>query len=240
MSTDDRYPVDAPGWAALDRVFSSLYPGSTPHQFTSKTAYDVESPSPLPAITVFEGRGPEAGSEFWHYVTYGLTELFEKASPQAEISGFGFELTFRLPRDPASDQPPAWPLRLLQGLGQYVLAGHGSFDTGHVVDLGGPIVPPSEAEAVQTRLEGVVTIPDPAVGKMETPHGSVLFLLLFGLCRSEVEAMGQWEELPRKVGLVREVAPLGITRLDRVPFEEDDKAAPVYRRYALNVLAGEV
>ena len=239
-SDDDvRYPVDAPGWAALDRVLSAAHSSRTPHQFTSKTGYDLDSPNPLPAITVFEGRGPSPDSGYWHYVTYGLTELFEKSSPQPEISGFGFELTFRLPRGEDEATPPTWPLRMLQGLGQYVLAGHGTFDTGHIVDLGGSIVPPAEPESTRTVLEGVVAVPDPSVGKIETPHGTVLLLLLFGLTRAELEAMGSWD-LARKVGLVGEVAPLGITQVGRAPYEEDPQKAPMYRRYALGVLAGEL
>jgi hypothetical protein len=128
---------------------------------------------------------------------------------------------------------------MLQGLGQYVLGGHGTFDTGHVVDLGGPIVPPTDTEPTQTALEGVVAVPDPSVGKIQTPHGTVLLLLLFGLTRGELEAMGSWD-LARKVGLVGEVAPLGITQLDRQPYEDDPHKAPTYRRYALGVLAGEL
>jgi hypothetical protein len=52
-----------------------------------------------------------------------------------------------------------------------------------------------------------VLVPDPQLGKLATPHGSVLFLQLFGLAPDEVEAMQAWD-LSRKVGLVMEVDPL--------------------------------
>jgi hypothetical protein len=220
---DDRYPVRAPGWAAIDRALSRLYPGQVPHQFASSTAYDLESTSPLPAITAWEA------PDHWHFVTYGLSELFEKSSERADVSGFGFELTLRLPRRAEDERPPGWPLRLLQGLGGYVLSGHGALDTGHVIDLGGPIDPAGSA------LTGVVLVPDPQLGKLDTPHGSVLFLQLFGLAPDEVEALQGWD-LPRKVGLAMEVDRLAITDPARPPLREDRRTAPIFLRYAARVL----
>ena len=35
-------------------------------------------------------------------------------------SGFGFELTFRLRREPGEIAPPTWPAALLQALARYV------------------------------------------------------------------------------------------------------------------------
>jgi hypothetical protein len=220
---DERYTVAAPGWAAIDRALAQLYPGQVPHQFASKTAYELESQSPLPAISVCEAPG------HWHYVTYGLTELFEKTSERADISGFGFELTLRLPRRADEAPPPAWALRLLQAIGGFVLAGHGPLDTGHVIDLGGPI------DGGSSVLTGVVLVPDPRLGKLATPHGSILFLQLYGLAPDEIEAMQAWD-LARKVGLVAEVDPLAITDPARTPLREDRRTAPIFLRYATGVL----
>jgi suppressor of fused-like protein len=36
------------------------------------------------------------------------------------ISGFGFELTFRLKREPEETAPPTWPATLMQSLAKYV------------------------------------------------------------------------------------------------------------------------
>lgn len=218
-------PVDAPGWAAIDRHASARLRGPTPHQFTSNTAYDLESHNPLPCVTVWEGSGPAR----WHYVGYGLSELFEKSSPRPEISGFGFELTMNIPRGD-EDVPPAWPINLIQGIGRYVLEQRAPMDSGHCIDLGGPLEPGGE-----TRLTGVVCVPDPALGKIETPNGSLLFLSLFGLAPGEVESMQSWE-LERKVGLVKAVSPLCVTEPERLPFEDDERQATIWRRHAMNVL----
>lgn len=224
---DSRYPVQAPGWAAIDRALGVLYPGQVPHQFTSERAYDLEGQAPLPAVAVYEGAGPAC----WHFVSYGLTELFEKSSPDAEHSGFGFELTLRLPKGAGEETPPVWAVKLMQALGHYVLSGHAGLDTGHVIDLGGPLAPPPCA------LEGVVLVPDPRLGAIDTPFGRMLFLQLFGLTRDELEPMAEWS-LERKVGLVNEYDPLAITDPRRGSMREDRRKAAVYRRYELGVMIG--
>lgn len=235
-TNDPRYPVEAPGWAALDRALGMVYPGQTPHQFTSERAYDLEGSAPLPAIEVFEASGPD----HWHFVTYGLTELFEKSSPDPAHSGFGFELTLRLPRSAGETMPPEWALRLLQALGHYVLSGHAGLDSGHVIDLGGPLAPAQSGGDGAERpcaLEGVVLVPDPRLGELDTPFGRVLFLQLFGLTRDELEPMMEWD-LERKVGLVLEAEPQAITDPARGSMREDRRRAPLYRRYELGVMIG--
>ena len=224
----DDYPVQAPGWAALDRVGLTVYPGQTPHQFTSQTGYDLDSQNPLPAICVWEAPNPD----HWHFVTYGLTELFEKSSADPKVSGFGFEVTLRLPRREGEERPPIWPILLLQGIGHYALTGHGGLDTGHMVDLGGPLPGPGESP---TELSAVVAVPDPTFGKVDTQFGSILFLQLFGITGKELEAMQSWP-MERRVGLVREVEPLGITRVERGAFADERSSAAAWRRHALGVL----
>ncbi len=225
---EQRYPIKAPGWLAIDQALAAAYPGHVPHQYASETGYDLESRAPLPAISVCEATGPD----HWHFVTYGLSELFEKSSPKADISGFGFELTFRVPRGPEETEPPGWVLSLLQGVGHYVLSGHAELDTGHLIDLGGPLRP---AAAGPTELIGVVAVPDSTLGKLDTAHGSVLFLQLYGLTQAELEAMADWD-LQRKVGLVEEVSTHGITDPTRAPLADSPRTAPAYRRYALKIM----
>lgn len=225
---DELYPVHAPGWTALDKVLGAVYPGQTPHQYTSKHGYDLDSRSPLPAISVCEAGGPD----HWHFVTYGLTELFEKSSKNAELSGFGYEVTLRLPRTAQEAQPPAWALSFLQAIGHYVLSGSGVLDSGHIIDLGGSLMP---AHAGDTLLRGVVVLPDPTFGKVDTPFGSVLFLQLYGLTQDELTALSDWD-MERKVGLVQEIDRLAITDPARAPLAQNPRTAAIFRRYALKVM----
>jgi hypothetical protein len=45
---------------------------------------------PLDGISVYDG------GDFWHFVTYGFSDLYEKETKDPEWSGFGFELTMKL------------------------------------------------------------------------------------------------------------------------------------------------
>ncbi len=231
---DPRYPVKAPGWAAIDRALGMVHPGQVPHQFASQRAYDLDGQAPLPAVVAYEGADPS----HWHWVTYGLSELFEKSSADPERSGFGFELTLRLPREPGEAAPATWAVQLMQALGHYVLSGHAPLDSGHVIDLGTPFCPPvaEDGKERDSALEGVICIPDPQLGKMDTPFGSLLFLQLFGLTRDELELMGEWP-LERKVGLVREAyPPVAITDPARGSMRDDRSKATIFRRYELGVM----
>lgn len=225
MSNNDLYPTHAPGWQAIDSWVGSRFAGQTPHQFTSKAAYDLQSSSPLPGITVWETESPKA----WLFVSYGLSELFEKNSEDEEISGFGFELTMRLPRYPSEQHPPVWVLQLIQALGHQVLSTRTGFDSGHCIDLGGTILPQGES-----RLEGLACVPDPLLGKLDGPFGTLLFLQMVGVTRDELELMKDWE-MEAVVGAIAEIDAEGLTLPGRSSWLEDEQKARVMRRYKVGL-----
>jgi len=224
--TDGSGGQDAPGWAAIDDALVRLYPRQVPHQFASQRAYEPDADSPLPAIAVYEGKAPD----HWHFVTYGLSELFEKTSADPDVSGFGFELTMRTPRGADETVPPTWPLRALQGLGRYVLATGQGLDTGHCADLGGSIAP-----GIESALTCLACVPDPLLRKIYTPFGSVLFLQVVGVTRDELEAMQRLDH-EGVVHLLGELDFHGISDLARGSYFNDPHKAPVLRRYQLGVL----
>jgi hypothetical protein len=226
--TDD--PISAPGWDAIDRWVTGKFPGQTPHQFTSKNPYELDSPNPLPAITVWRTSSPSG----WLYVTYGLSELFEKSSNDPDVSGFGFELTLRLPAREDESTPPTWPLRLLQSLGHHVLATRTGFDSGHAMNLGGPIVPPNSDGPRDCVLGGFVCVPDPSLGKVSTVHGTLLFLRLFGVAIDELAVLGELE-LGSLVACVAELEPMAITDPSRRSFMDDPQKGRVMRRYKVGI-----
>lgn len=217
---------DAPGWAAIDDALAKLYPRQVPHQFASKNAYDLEAASPLPAIAVYEWSKPR----HWHFVTYGLSELFEKSSADPEVSGFGFELTLRVPRGEGEEQPPVWALRTLQELGRYVLGSGRGFDTGHCAALGGSI-----AQGVDSALTCVAFVPDPLLRKISTPFGSLLFLQVVGVTEDELAAMQRLDH-EGVVHLLGELDFHGLTDPARGSYFNHERKAPILRRYQLGVL----
>lgn len=230
MSDDEGAQFHAPGWDALDRFVGRHFGGQTPHQFTSKTPYDLDSLNPLPAVTVWATRAPVG----WMYVTYGLTELFEKTTDDPDISGFGFELSFRIPANADEKEPPKWPLRLLQALGHHALENEGGFDSGHAINLGASLVPEGTDGPADCALTGLICLPDPLLGKFGTVHGSVLILRLFGVTADELEGLEELE-LGELVGCIAELSPMAITDPGRRSFAEDPELGKVLRRYRLGI-----
>src|SRR4051812_23133231 len=96
--------TEAPGWDAIEQALARLYPGQEPMHWATKLG--VALGDALQGISAYEA------ADHWHYVTYGLSELFVKESETPETSGFGYEFTLRIAR--TSDAPPAWPAGLLE------------------------------------------------------------------------------------------------------------------------------
>lgn len=225
--SEETTPPDAPGWTAIDQAVGSLYPGQVPHQFASERPYELDGQAPLPAITVWSSKAPES----WHFVSYGLSELFEKTSPEPSVSGFGIELTLRVPRGDADPHPPVWGVSLLQTLGHYVLSRRKGFDSGHTIDLEGPI---DGSSAPPSALTGIVCLPDPLLRQISTPYGSVLFLQLVGVEARELKVMDELE-LERQVGLLADIDPSYMTDPRRESWLDHEERAKIVRRYKLGI-----
>lgn len=225
--------IHAPGWGAIDDALARLYPGQVPHQFASQTAYELDTPSPLPAVAVYEAPAQKIRGRHhpahWHYIGYGLSELFDKSSADPEVSGFGFELTLRTGRADGEATPPGWGVRLLQALGRYVLTTGQGFDSGHRAGLGGPLIP-----GLPTSLTAIACVPDPSLAKIMTPFGSLLFLEVVGLQEAELSAMAAMD-YEKVVMMLAEIDPFGLTTLERPSWLEDPRAAPIVRRYRLGI-----
>lgn len=167
--TDDR----APGWDAIEAAVSRVVHDPDPLHWGSNTLPDQDG---IYGLSAYRSTG------HWLLVTFGLTELFGKESDDAEVSGWGFELTFRVPAGTA--QPPAWAIGLLQQLGQYVFGTGRPFAEGHRVDVGGPITGASD-----TRLTAIAFAADPQLPTIDTPFGFARFLTLVGVTADELARM---------------------------------------------------
>lgn len=130
--------------------------------------------SPLDGLSAYRGQS------WWHYVTYGLTELYTKASEDLEWSGWGYELTMRAPLSP---EPPEWPFGVLASLAKVTREKAIVFGAGHRLQTGHPLA------GLPTRLTAVAFTLDPELGAIDTPHGKVEFLLAVGITTEELERM---------------------------------------------------
>lgn len=204
----------APGWDAIDGALSRVYPGVTPVHYGTVLKWSLGGPDPLDGISVY----PAAGH--WHFVSYGMSELYGKESDLAEESGWGFEFTLRLTRGEGDEAPPTWPLNFLQNLARYVFSSGNRFGPGHHLDLNGPI----SLDARDTAIRAVAFAEDPQLGTIDTPHGRLRFLQVVGLTREEYDAAQRWDA-GRLLAAMEPRLPLLVTDLARSSLTDDPGVA---------------
>ena len=197
--------LNAYGWDAIDAALQPLYGTQEPRHWGPVMPWALGGPDPIRGISAYRS---DHGQSHLHYVTYGISELYEKESDDPDVSGYGFELTFRLARD-ASQEPPNWVLNFLQNLGRYVFQSGHAFGVGHTLSLNGPIEVGSD-----TQISAITFGLDPELGRIETPNGRVDFLQIVGLADKELDAVQYWNA-ERFLELVGERNPLWITDTTR-------------------------
>lgn len=204
----DGEKLEAAGWQAIDEALHPLYADQRPKHFGTLVSYELGGRDPLCSVSAYWRDLPVP---HWHFITYGFTELFGKDNPDADISGFGFELTFRLAGDGAGVErdPPEWVLGFLQNLARYVFDSGNVFRAGHYLNTNGPIAPDEP-----TQICAIAFIGDPELPPRETPNGTVEFLQIVGLTADEEFALKQWTIL-KALDVFQPYLPLYVTDLRR-------------------------
>lgn len=132
-AADHRQTEAAPGWDAITSVFEEAYPGQTKPIHRAPFVLRMHDVSENAAA--FDGVSAYDAGDHWHFVTYGLTELYGKENEDSNVSGFGYELTFKLPK--VSDSPPLWAFDFLEAIGKQVWKGV-ELGSGHTLKTGPP------------------------------------------------------------------------------------------------------
>jgi len=179
--------VNTTGWDAIDEQLLKRYGDQEPKHYGTLIPYALGGDDPLDGISVYISDSPVP---HWHFVTYGFSELYDKEQQDADTSGYGFELTFRLKRSTDEEEPPAWALNLLQNMGRYVFRSGNVFRAGDYLDANGPICLNSD-----TLLKALSFIEDPELPAIDTPNGRVEFLQMVGITVDELESMQTWNTL---------------------------------------------
>lgn len=220
VNDDQDEVATVPGWDAIEAACLALYPDQVePFHYGSLPFFFLGDPE-LEGVSVYRVAQPEP---HWHYVGYGLSDLFGEQDGPDEYgdSGYGFELTFRLadPQAMTAEEPPTWPINLLNNLGRYVQSTGNCFDANHHMDLGGRI-----AVAEETDLTAIGFVLDPDLGEIETPSGKVRFIQLFGLTAEDLADVKAWSA-ESFYGLHGSRSPKFITRLDQGSLRSDPEVA---------------
>ncbi|MFG1857079.1 suppressor of fused domain protein [Actinomadura geliboluensis] len=208
---------ESPGWDAIDAALRPLYGDTEPYHLGTIHKWALGGPDPLDGISIYARMEPVP---HWHFVSYGMTELYTKESEDPDESGWGFEFTFRLARDPAEEKPPVWAANLLQNLGRYVFTSGNWFEAGHHMNVNGPIA----ADREDSEIRAVTFVQDPELGEISTPHGKVVFLQVVGLAMEEYDALRRWNADGLTAALAPHL-PLFVTDIDRRSLLADPEVA---------------
>ena len=128
------------------------------------------------------------GGDFWHFVSYGLTEIYDKETDDKDISGYGYELTLKLKKDNYEDEEAE--IKNICGILQMIA--RLTFTKGEVF-LPNEFIYTGQKEGIDARqiskLTGFITVTDPTVNAIDTPNGRVEFLELVGMTDAELKTL---------------------------------------------------
>lgn len=198
------------GVAAIDAHVERADGVPAAHRYRPRAPHRFRGPGPLEEVVAYELDGPP----HWHLVTCGLTELHAKESPDRHVSGWGFELTFRVA---GGEEPPLWAVDFLANLATYVWTTGRSFSPGHHLDLSGPVRLDSDSS-----ITAAMVVRDPGLEVLAGPYGKVEFLQVVGLTADELELCRSWSTEGVEE-LLRRDEPLLVTRLDRLSVASDPR-----------------
>jgi hypothetical protein len=173
-------PVHA-GRAFIEGLFAELYPGQTPRHAAAPSAPQHDHPLGRASV---EGTHVYDAGQAWHYVTLGLTELYDQSDASVGPNGIRCELSMRVSKRD-DGEPPLWPVAFLGKIASHVSQGavlaHGvSFRTG-----------PLAGAPASAGFEGAVALLDPAIAPRPGPFGKVGVILLVGLTAGQLDEIKQ-------------------------------------------------
>ncbi len=199
----------APGWDAIDRVVKALYPGQEPRHLAAVPHYSIGGKDPIDGISFYDAEVD--GQVHTHIVTYGFSNLYyDEEALDSDFSKFGFELTFRV--KPYAEDPdgPIWAANMIQNIARYVFKSGKWFEPYHCLNAGGP-----NRLDTDTRLVALAFVSDPQLDEIDTPHGKVQFIQMFGLTEHEMQSISEGTAVKDVIDRHRRDNPLLITDLER-------------------------
>ena len=194
------------GVQAIDSALKNKYKERVPLIFAPMVTLNGGGEDPLEMISVFERDDP---TPHWHFVTYGFSDLYEKKVKNTPISGYGFELTFRVKKNKGEEEPPSWVISFLQDLARHVFTTGSRFDNGFYLSTNKKI-----NFSKKTQLNTMMFTYDPELKPINTPNGIVVFLQVVGITEDEKIAMLSWNSSKFLDTLIRKI-PLFITDVER-------------------------
>ena len=197
VNASEEKEAEAIGWQAIEQEFLRVYPGQDhPKHYGTIIKWIFGGKDPLDGISVYDG------GDFWHFVSFGQTEIYEKETEAPDVSGYGYELTLKLKKDAYEDEEAE--IRnicgILQTIARITFTKNEIFQPFEFIYTGQS----AGIDAKQkSNLTGFITVKDPTVNTIDTPNGKVEFLELIGMTDAELKTLstvGSVMEIYEKLG----------------------------------------
>lgn len=181
---DKQEEVHAYGWDAITRECERVFPGrkGPEHHYGTLIKWSLGGGDPLDGISIYDG------GDYWHFVTFGLSELYEKECDNQEYSGYGMEFTLKLKKDNYADEEAELKgiCGILQSIARITFTKGEIFDVWEYLYTG-------QTQGMDTRMQsnitGFITIPDREFRTIDTPNGRVEFVEFIGVTDKELLAI---------------------------------------------------
>lgn len=183
IKSNKKEKICTAGWDAITEECEKNYPDQTnPKHYASLIKWRLGGPDPLDGISIYD-----AGN-CWHFVTYGLSELYEKESDDKHWSGYGMEFTFKLKKDNYENEENE--IKCICGLLQQIA--RITFNNGEIFNPYEYLYT-GQIEGIDSKqssnITGFITIPDTRLQTLYTENGRVDFVEFIGVTNEELSAV---------------------------------------------------
>lgn len=171
------------GFDAITNLCDEVYPNQkNPKHYGTLISWEFGGNDPLKGISVYDG------GDYWHFITYGLTELYEKESTIKEISGYGMEFTFKLKKDNYENEENE--IRCICGILQSIA--RITFSKGEIFNPYEYLYT-GQTEGIdynkKSNITGFITILDDKFHEINTSNGKIHFVEFIGVTDNELKAI---------------------------------------------------
>ena len=180
---DKENEIFSPGWDAITNECKRVYKNQdNPIHYGTLISWDLGGDDPLEGISVYEGE------EYYHFVTYGLTELYEKSSSNKDVSGYGMEFTYKLKKGCYENLESEIKsmCKIFQQIARITFLNGEVFNEFEYLYTG-------QKEGLDSRsvskITGFITVLDETFNSIDTVNGKVKFVEFIGVTDSELTSI---------------------------------------------------
>lgn len=180
---DKENEIFSPGWDAITNECKRVYKNQdNPIHYGTLISWDLGGDDPLEGISVYEGE------EYYHFVTYGLTELYDKSSSNKDVSGYGMEFTYKLKKGCYENLESEIKsmCKIFQQIARITFLNGEVFNEFEYLYTG-------QKEGLDSRsvskITGFITVLDETFNSIDTVNGKVKFVEFIGVTDSELTSI---------------------------------------------------